>query len=387
MFELFAKSNPLENYCTFKIIQHSSYFSFYFFPLLDPNVVQDQQVPNNGNIFYHPGYFYPQEYYSPYLPTLWARHYQELAGNWSNFGTPATTDATNKTNFMPNLNLPQSINLPQQMNSFNNFNPVANTIGNHQQQQTNNTGLSNFFPSSQPDQFQQQFQQFFPQQQQQHQQQQAMNQFSYANQLSTGQFDSDPNDRVKRDLYNEFFDLDTNSKKENSMLLPSAVAAALDSQVPRSRRRRRIDGGETDSISSNDSNRSDHSSAAVVDSIINSGDKGLIGLNRLNGELLSPKLEDGEKIYKCEFCNKKFSRSWNYQRHVLIHSGRKPHKCDVCSKAFVLAAHLKIHMRIHTGKTEFPLYIFSLFFIRNLLGSCLFITVISITCSYDFSQL
>ena len=252
----------------------------------------------------------------------------------------------------------------QQMNNFGNFNaaPVANTLNNQAAAAAAaNVGLSNFFPNSQqPDQFQQQFNQFLPQQTQQmqhhhhHQQQQALNQFGMPNQLA-GQFDTDPNEKVKRDLYNEFFDLDNNGIKKETvppMLLPNAVAAVLDSQVPRLRRRRIVDGGsETDSISSNDSNRSDHSSAAVVDSIINSGlEKGMGPMGRLNpNDMLSPKLEEGEKVFKCEFCNKKFTRSWNYQRHVLIHSGRKPHKCDVCNKAFVLAAHLKIHMRIHTG--------------------------------------
>lgn len=305
----------------------------------------DQQVPSNGGgYFYHPAYFYPQEYYSSYLPTLWARHYQDLAGgtgNWQNYGTE-------KTNYMPGLNLPQPLNLPAQMNNFH----PGNYSANNTMQPQPGPGLSNFFPNQQPqqqtDQFQQQFQSFFPQQTQQLNQPFGMGNQDQQNgvQFETG----GSTDKVKRDLYNEFFDLDNNAmSKETNMLLPSAVAAVLDGQVPRVKRRRRNDGSETDSLSSNDSNRSDHSSAAIVDSIINSGLDKAMSLNRLNGDLLSPKLEEGDKIYKCEFCNKKFSRSWNYQRHVLIHSGRKPHKCEVCGKAFVLAAHLKIHMRIHTG--------------------------------------
>ena len=310
----------------------------------------DQQVPSNGaGYFYHPGYFYPPEYYN-YLPTLWPRHYQDMAtaNNWQNF------PAEKPNNFMPVLNIPQSLNMPAaQLNNFN----TANF--NNMPPPQNNANLLNFFPNQNTnnEQFQQQFQSFFPQHTQQLNQQ-----FGVPNldQQNLGQFDGtvDSTDKVKRDLYNEFFDLDNNAmKKETNLLLPNAVAAAMHAQVPRVKsRRRRADGGsETDSISSNDSNRSDHSSAAVVDSIINMADirrdeKGM-SLNRLNADLLSPKLEgEGEKIYKCEFCNKKFSRSWNYQRHVLIHSGRKPHKCDVCGKAFVLAAHLKIHMRIHTGR-------------------------------------
>eukprot|EP00794_Sanderia_malayensis_P005290 gene5290-5957_t len=62
---------------------------------------------------------------------------------------------------------------------------------------------------------------------------------------------------------------------------------------------------------------------------------------------------DSDKIYQCKFCSKSFTRSWNFQRHVLIHTGRKPHKCDKCPKAFVLAAHLKIHNRIHTGEKPY----------------------------------
>ena len=51
-----------------------------------------------------------------------------------------------------------------------------------------------------------------------------------------------------------------------------------------------------------------------------------------------------------------FTRSWNFQRHVLIHSGQKPFKCQKCPKAFALAAHLKIHNRIHTGKRKIVSY-------------------------------
>ncbi len=72
-----------------------------------------------------------------------------------------------------------------------------------------------------------------------------------------------------------------------------------------------------------------------------------------SGELSPKGSEDSEKVYQCKFCNKSFTRSWNFQRHVLIHTGRKPHKCDKCPKAFVLAAHLKIHNRIHTGEKPY----------------------------------
>lgn len=62
---------------------------------------------------------------------------------------------------------------------------------------------------------------------------------------------------------------------------------------------------------------------------------------------------NGDKPYTCQHCNKVFTRSWNFQRHVLIHTGQKPYKCQKCPKAFALAAHLKIHNRIHTGEKPY----------------------------------
>lgn len=60
-----------------------------------------------------------------------------------------------------------------------------------------------------------------------------------------------------------------------------------------------------------------------------------------------------EKPYTCQHCSKVFTRSWNFQRHILIHTGQKPYKCQKCPKAFALAAHLKIHNRIHTGEKPY----------------------------------
>ena len=62
---------------------------------------------------------------------------------------------------------------------------------------------------------------------------------------------------------------------------------------------------------------------------------------------------DENTAFKCPHCSKVFTRSWNFHRHVLIHSGQKPYKCEVCPKAFALAAHLKIHNRIHTGEKPY----------------------------------
>ncbi|XP_001641179.2 zinc finger protein 239 [Nematostella vectensis] len=78
-------------------------------------------------------------------------------------------------------------------------------------------------------------------------------------------------------------------------------------------------------------------------------------------EFESPKEEKAQELdvnntdkpYTCQHCSKVFTRSWNFQRHVLIHTGQKPYKCQKCPKAFALAAHLKIHNRIHTGEKPY----------------------------------
>ena len=309
-------------------------------------MVLDQQVPSQSQLYY-PGYYYPADYYSNYLPSLWARHYQDIASSWQNF---------NEKNYnapIPGLNLPQPLNLPQ-VPPFSQL-PFNSMQTQPQDQQLQNNIFQNQNITQSDQQFQQHFQQLLNQQHQYAQQQQQQQMLSYNQQG----FSNDPEEKVKRDLYNEFFDLDNNSiKKEDNILLPNAVTAALNSNRSRSSHKKDEDGSETDSVSSSDSSNacSESSSNAVVDNIINSGlensviKRSSMKIPSKNDGELSPKgSEEGDKVYHCEFCNKKFTRSWNYQRHVLIHSGRKPHKCEVCQKAFVLAAHLKIHMRIHTG--------------------------------------
>ncbi|XP_057306680.1 zinc finger protein 227-like [Hydractinia symbiolongicarpus] len=316
--------------------------------------VLDQQVPSGNPFYYHPAFYYPAEYYS-YLPTLWARHYQDIATNWQ--GTDKQYQNGNAPGGIPGLNLPQPLNLPSQVSSS----AFAPNPLYQAQQQHNGGGIPTMYHqhSSSQQQSDQQFQQQFQQLINQHHQNAQLQQQQQYGAPNHQHFETDSNDKVKRDLYNEFFDLDNNAiKKEDSMLLPNAVAAALGNHTThRVKKERGEDGSETDSVSSDSSKCSESSSAAVVDNIINHGvdikrDDKMLSRNG-DGELSPKSGEEGDKVYQCAYCAKKFTRSWNYQRHVLIHSGRKPHKCEVCDKAFVLAAHLKIHMRIHTGEKPY----------------------------------
>lgn len=68
----------------------------------------DQQVPSGNPFYYHPAFYYPPEYYN-YLPTLWARHYQEMASGWQNY---SDKPSFNNSSTLPGLNLPQPLNLP-----------------------------------------------------------------------------------------------------------------------------------------------------------------------------------------------------------------------------------------------------------------------------------
>jgi len=50
-----------------------------------------------------------------------------------------------------------------------------------------------------------------------------------------------------------------------------------------------------------------------------------------------------QKVYKCSFCGKVFSRSDHLNRHIVTHTGQKQFQCDFCGKEFARKDKLKLH--------------------------------------------
>jgi uncharacterized Zn-finger protein len=54
-----------------------------------------------------------------------------------------------------------------------------------------------------------------------------------------------------------------------------------------------------------------------------------------------------KKVYSCKHCSKVFSRSYNLQSHLAIHSNDRPYKCDFCPNTFARQSDLNRHKQSH----------------------------------------
>ena len=63
----------------------------------------------------------------------------------------------------------------------------------------------------------------------------------------------------------------------------------------------------------------------------------------------------GLKPFKCDYCDKRYTRRDNLNRHIKTHrgAGKKPFRCNHCDYRGISESHLKIHVRVHTGERPF----------------------------------
>ncbi|XP_053508100.1 zinc finger protein 12-like isoform X1 [Ictalurus furcatus] len=55
----------------------------------------------------------------------------------------------------------------------------------------------------------------------------------------------------------------------------------------------------------------------------------------------------GERPYTCSQCGRSFTKQGNLIRHAVVHSGEKPYQCSLCGKCFTQRSSLKSHQKTH----------------------------------------
>lgn len=58
-------------------------------------------------------------------------------------------------------------------------------------------------------------------------------------------------------------------------------------------------------------------------------------------------IKDSEGKYVCQICNKKLCDKKGLNLHVRLHTGEKLKRCNICNRGFIKSDHLKRHLLIH----------------------------------------
>ena len=62
---------------------------------------------------------------------------------------------------------------------------------------------------------------------------------------------------------------------------------------------------------------------------------------------------NGDRPWKCEYCDKDFLHKESWKCHMRRHRGERPFTCELCSSSFTEQWALKKHMRLHTGEKPY----------------------------------
>lgn len=64
-------------------------------------------------------------------------------------------------------------------------------------------------------------------------------------------------------------------------------------------------------------------------------------------------MHTGYKPFKCDKCDREFTRLDSYKNHVRLHTGVRPYKCEECQKEFNYLTTYKRHQNIHSGERPY----------------------------------